>query len=195
VKLNLGCGGDIKEGYVNVDQRELAGVDVTCDLLKMPWPWADESVDEVLMLDFFEHVPYVKNGAVLDEVWRILKPGGTVTIQVPDFDHSAAVIQARFPFVCNKCEREINEFGGNDTGGPMCPLCGHDWHEMVQVAMQRLYGGQDYPGNWHFFSFNRGTLKRKLFKHGFNDHEILERDHQYRQWSLKIQSKRRSDVW
>src|SRR3990167_6363738 len=104
--LNLGCGSDIRDGYINVDARTLPGVNLVYDLMNLPWPFDDGSCDEVLMLDFFEHIPHAKNGAVLDEVWRVLRPGGTVTIQVPDFDHSVAVIQAQFPFVCNKCERE-----------------------------------------------------------------------------------------
>ncbi len=146
------------------------------------------------MLDFFEHIPYAKNGAILDEVWRVLKPGATVVIQVPDFDHSTAVVQQRFPFVCNKCEREIHTFDTGPNLGFCCPLCKHYWRDMCQVAMQRLYGGQDYPGNWHFFSFNLTTLANKLMSHGFEKIEELEKDHQYRQWSLKVRATK-GDPW
>ena len=147
------------------------------------------------MLDFFEHIPYAKNGAVLDEVWRVLKPDGTVTIQVPDFDHSVAVIQQRLPFVCNKCEREIDTLDIGPNLGLCCPLCKHYWREMAQVAMQRLYGGQDYPGNWHFFSFNFVTLGNILHEHGFYRDVELEKQHQYRQWSIKVMATRKADVW
>lgn len=189
-KLNLGCGQDVRAGYVNIDVRRLPGVDIVHDLVSFPWPFLDESVAEILMLDFFEHIPYGKNGSVIDESWRVLRPGGTLTIQVPDFSHSAAVIESRFPFVCNKCENEIGSFGLSGD----CPNCSHPGKEMRQVAMQRLYGGQDYEGNWHFFSFTRESLREKLLRHGFEHVDDLEKDHQYRQWSLKSQF-RKGDPW
>ena len=39
MKLHLGCGHIIKEGWVNHDIVPLAGVDVVHDLTKFPWPW------------------------------------------------------------------------------------------------------------------------------------------------------------
>jgi hypothetical protein len=36
VKLNLGCGPDIREGYINIDVRELPGVDVCMDISDYP---------------------------------------------------------------------------------------------------------------------------------------------------------------
>lgn len=189
MRLNLGCGTDVRSGYVNVDMRRLPGVDVVHDLLSFPWPFLDSSADEVLMLDFFEHIPYRRNAAVLDEAWRVLSPGGVLVVQVPDFSHSAAVIERRLPFVCNRCERELDRLESDS-----CHLCGHLWSEMRQVAMQRLYGGQDYEGNWHFFSFTRDSLEEKLRRHGFHSVRDLESEHQRRQWSLKV-SAERGDPW
>lgn len=195
MKLNLGCGNDAKSGYLNADFRALPGVNVVVDLTKFPWPWADESVDEILMLDFFEHISYRTNGAVLDESWRVLNPGGDIVIQVPDFAHSAAVIEKRFPFICNKCEQEMKTFAYvMGRGAPCCPKCGHRWIDMRQVAMQRLYGGQDYEGNWHNFSFTQETLQSLMSDHGFRDFQTLEKEHQWRQWSLKIKAKK-GDPW
>jgi predicted SAM-dependent methyltransferase len=56
VNLNLGCSSYIMPGWVNVDCRPLPGVDVVCDLEQIPWPWKDNSVDEVLMSHFLEHL-------------------------------------------------------------------------------------------------------------------------------------------
>lgn len=81
-KLNLGCGNDIREGYVNLDITALDGVDVVHDLNVLPLPFEDGSFSEILCLDVFEHVDYAP---LLKECHRILKDGGKITIEVPHF--------------------------------------------------------------------------------------------------------------
>ena len=53
-RLNLGCGKDLREGYINSD---LLGGGVQCDLRKFPWPWPDNYADEILMWNVLEHMP------------------------------------------------------------------------------------------------------------------------------------------
>ena len=83
-RLNLGCGDKKREGYTNVD---LCGdPDLTCDLNVFPWPFADNSVDEVFSEHFLEHVmDYEKT---VWEMHRILKPGGLLHFKVPHFKRS-----------------------------------------------------------------------------------------------------------
>ena len=47
MKLNLGCGRDIREGYVNLDKAGLDGVDVVHDLNVFPYPFEDNEFDEI----------------------------------------------------------------------------------------------------------------------------------------------------
>lgn len=81
MKLNLGCGADVRPGYVNVDLEERPGVDVAWDFGQLPWPWPDQSVDEILALNVLEHVDM---NVVWNEIYRILKTQGTITIEVSD---------------------------------------------------------------------------------------------------------------
>lgn len=89
MKLYLGAGMDRKEGFTHVDILDLPGIDVVCNLANFPWPFADESADEVLAIDIIEHMPthtrdnentYIK---FIEEAHRILVPGGTLYIQTP----------------------------------------------------------------------------------------------------------------
>lgn len=81
-KLNLGCGTDIKEGYVNLDVAKLPGVNVVWDINKLPLPFKKEEFDEIYCKDVLEHVDYIP---LLKEIHRILRMGGIVKIRVPHF--------------------------------------------------------------------------------------------------------------
>jgi len=81
-KLNLGCGKDIKPGYVNLDVAKLPGVDVVWDINKLPLPFKKEEFDEIYCKDILEHVEYIP---LLKELHRILKKGEKIIIRVPHF--------------------------------------------------------------------------------------------------------------
>lgn len=82
-KLNLGCGMDIKKGYINLDCVKLTGVDVKWDLNKYPYPFKNEQFREVRCIDVIEHLDdFTKT---MKELYRITKKGGKIYIQVPHF--------------------------------------------------------------------------------------------------------------
>src|SRR3990167_3634625 len=85
LRLNLGCGNDIKAGYVNVDAYALPGVDCVHDLNVGWWPWDDDSVSEVLLHNVMEHLP--DTVAVMKELYRICRDGALVHIAVPHPRH------------------------------------------------------------------------------------------------------------
>lgn len=83
LKLNLGCGHLPLEGYVNVDQRELPGVDVVADVGELPFE--EEEVQEISSAHLLEHFPQELLRRRLLPVWRdLLKPGGIFRAVVPD---------------------------------------------------------------------------------------------------------------
>ena len=47
MKLNLGCGKDYIDGWINVDFYDDLNCDVTHDLEEFPWPWDDNSISEI----------------------------------------------------------------------------------------------------------------------------------------------------
>ncbi|MCA1810505.1 MAG: class I SAM-dependent methyltransferase [Halobacteriales archaeon] len=74
-----------------MDLAPLPGVDIVHDLLDFPWPFKDRSFGHIYCSHVLEHVPhYIGNGQrkdglilVMEEMHRILRPGGTVTIVAP----------------------------------------------------------------------------------------------------------------
>ncbi|MFH1777506.1 MAG: class I SAM-dependent methyltransferase [Candidatus Omnitrophota bacterium] len=84
LKLNLGSGDRALAGYVNVDINPSApGVNRLYDLNNYPWPFEDNSVDEVFMDQCLEHL--IDHNRAMKEIYRILKKGGIATILVPHF--------------------------------------------------------------------------------------------------------------
>lgn len=82
MRLNLGCGFKRMIGFVNIDISEICQPDLCWDLTKTPLPFDSESVDEILAEHSFEHVP--NWWELFKDCARMLKPGGTLTIAVPD---------------------------------------------------------------------------------------------------------------
>lgn len=48
-------------------------------------PFGDASIAKIQSQDVFEHLPFEKLPFVLDEVYRVLKPGGVFRLSVPDY--------------------------------------------------------------------------------------------------------------
>lgn len=79
IRLNLGCGRDLRNGWVNVDVYGEA--DIRHDLNVRPWPWADDSACEVIMHNVMEHLP--DTCAVMRELYRVCAKDAVVRIAVP----------------------------------------------------------------------------------------------------------------
>lgn len=87
MKLNLGCCDAVIPGFVNVDIVAGPGVDHVADL-SMPWPWPDDSAQMIRAWDIIEHLP--DKIRTMNEMHRVLAPGGRAEIAVPTTDGTGA---------------------------------------------------------------------------------------------------------
>lgn len=81
--LDLGCGNKKRPGAVGIDVNPETDADVVHNLDTFPYPFSNDSFDEVVADNVIEHLDDVI--AVMEELHRITRPGGTVTIIVPYF--------------------------------------------------------------------------------------------------------------
>jgi SAM-dependent methyltransferase len=90
VKLNLGCGQNRIEGYVNADREPAAEPDVVMDLEEFPWPFDDDSVDEVVANHVLEHVGAAAEVfiGIMQELYRVCRGGALIHIAVPHPRHN-----------------------------------------------------------------------------------------------------------
>jgi SAM-dependent methyltransferase len=108
--LDLGCGAVPRNPYA---QDQLFGVDLSgsdapgairkANLVLHPIPFDENSFDSVSAYDFLEHVPRVLTTAdglatrfpfieLMNEVWRVLRPGGLFYASTPVYPHANAFV-------------------------------------------------------------------------------------------------------
>lgn len=71
IKVNIACGQIRQEGFIGVDKVKTDAVDIVQDLESYPWPFDDNSVDEVMISHYVEHVRELV--PFMDELYRIVK--------------------------------------------------------------------------------------------------------------------------
>jgi predicted SAM-dependent methyltransferase len=87
IKLDIGCGERKRdEDYIGVDAY-VESADVKADMWALPYQ--DGEVDSIWSAHALEHIPAAKVPQTLKEWCRVLRPGGRLIVQVPDFDYVA----------------------------------------------------------------------------------------------------------
>ncbi|WP_162913302.1 methyltransferase domain-containing protein [Rhodospirillaceae bacterium SYSU D60014] len=144
LKLNLGCGGNRQDGYVNVDVRPLPSVDLVAgpkDCLR----YFSGRCDEIYISHVLEH--FASPGKAkrdhdetvlgfLKAIHMLLKPGGVIRVAVPDFGAITRLyVEGRLP--------------------------------LYPRLLGRLCGEQDYRENLHKCLFDRAFLEQCLTETGF----------------------------
>ena len=86
LKLNLGCGRNIKEGWVNVDFAERENkLDIVCDLSK-EFPFDENSCSYIYSEHLIEHLEWLDGHNLLKNCFRSLQSGGVLRTVFPNFE-------------------------------------------------------------------------------------------------------------
>ena len=165
LKLDFGAGRNPQPGFSSVDLYA-PDADIKLDLFKFPFPWKDNTVDEIVASHFVEHIPQDKRWPFFAECWRILKPDAVMRIVVPswkseraygDMTHAWPPVTTMALFYLNKAWRENNKltYGAYDIkcnfdhqSGPtgVSPEFAQKAHEVQIFACQHYL--EAYPDAW-----------------------------------------------
>lgn len=148
VKLNLGCGCDIREGYVNVDKFPASDSVVQANLPILPFE--SDYADEVVLSHVLEHFGYADGMTLLKEIVRVLKPLGKAHIEVPDI----AWCCAQF-------------LGAPEPGGYTDPCMDYNKTHKWGLFAQSLWGDQHNDGLYHKWGYTGHRLLFAMQHAGF----------------------------
>ena len=146
LKLHIGCGLNIKEGFINIDLYEKA--DLNLDL-REEMPFSKNSCPLIYSEHFLEHLDYPDQAVFfLKECYRVLSPGGIFSIGVPD---------AEWPVKAYSEEERADFFRH-----------AHErWHPKWCVTKMEHINYHFRLGNEHKFTYDFETLKYILELIGF----------------------------
>lgn len=86
--LNLGCGARFHDAWINVDLQPIDNAVRRHDVgRRLPFP--DQHFSAVYHSHLLEHLPPPAALALIQECFRVLQPGGTLRIAVPDLEDIA----------------------------------------------------------------------------------------------------------
>jgi predicted SAM-dependent methyltransferase len=147
-KLNLGCGFDLRDGYVNVDFQAFHKPDLVADvreLSMLPSGW----FEEILAQDVLEHLPRLDTPKALVEWNRLLCVNGLLFLRMPNIVGLAELLVS-----------PENADIENQT-----------------LLVQCLFGTQAYTGDWHLTGFTEPLVRHYLSETGFEILTMGSRDH------------------
>ena len=110
IKLNVGCGADYRNGFINIDgSLILDNVDKRIDLSaeSLLQYFESNSVDCILANDIIEHLFHWEAVLLLNDFYNLLKNGGYCEIRVPDCEY---IISSELSI----SEKLLLLFGGQD---------------------------------------------------------------------------------
>ena len=132
-KLNLGCGWDIREGYLNVDLHDFHKPDLVADVTKLDM-LPSGGYSEIIAQDVLEHLPRQSTVEVLREWSRLLRLGGKLELRVPSVIDLA----------------ELMKLPENQT------------ISQQELFVQCLFGTQAYTEDCHYTTFTEPLLRHYL---------------------------------
>jgi SAM-dependent methyltransferase len=135
-RLNLGCGWDHRDGYLNVDCYERHQPDLIADISNLPM-LPSGYFEEVLAKDVLEHFERTRTDTILAEWARLLSPDGHLVLEVPSLLHLAGLVLEQAKSA-----------------------------DMAAAYIHMMFGTQAYVGDYHFTSFTPATLQQHLVKVG-----------------------------
>lgn len=119
-KLNIGCGYDIRPGYLNIDSGDWHKPDLVVDITDLS-DFPKNYFDEIVAQDVLEHIDREKQISAVAGWGKLLAPDGELKVRVPSLiDMLSLALKPDW-----------------------------QTSERQNYLIQMIYGTQAYPGDYH----------------------------------------------
>ena len=110
--LDVGCGINKFAGAIGIDNNPRTKADVLCDLDHFPYPFRDNSFDQLRAIHVIEHVADVIR--TMEEFHRLVRNGGTVLMETPHYTDFSSFCDPTHRWHLNSFS--FRYFGQDDAG-------------------------------------------------------------------------------
>ena len=179
LSVNLGSGGTGLDGWVNVEFRRMKDTVLQLDL-RHPLPLANESARRVFIEHVLEHLDFRRDApALVREAYRVLQPGGTFRVIVPDMEKYARA------YVSGK-HSDWNKVGWNldampaDIYTPM-HILNHSFHQ----EGEHLFGYDFETMQWLLRQAGFTMIAKMAFRQSVDPELAIDQD-EHRKYSLYV---------
>ena len=83
IKLDVGAGDNIQEGFIGMDMRQTKNADIVHNAEVVPYPLPDEICHIIICSHLVEHLNPAKMIDIMNEWWRLLKETGQLWLSMP----------------------------------------------------------------------------------------------------------------
>jgi predicted SAM-dependent methyltransferase len=149
-KLQIGCGGNLLDGWLNSDLDPTSNTKYHLNAI-WPFPIRNNIFDYIFSEHMIEHISYLEGNHMLEECFRILKPNGKIRMSTPDL---AFVINLYSPEKTNLQEEYAKWFYVNFIN-----INTANQEIFVINTIMRFFG--------HKFLYDESTLRESFEKAGF----------------------------
>ncbi len=169
IKIQLGAGNNIVKDCINCDSRQLCGIDNVFDLeSSFPYPFPSNYADLIFTQETMEHLSWRIIPKVLNEIYRILKPNGIISIQVPDIGQMC--VNYVNGEIC-ECVPHKSDYFFSD---PSCKICNGKGKINPIRWLMALSGAQKHPWDIHKTPFTKEYINKLLIDAKFKNIEFQE---------------------
>lgn len=172
MKLNLGCASTILPGYVNIDcdtldeiklrypKKSFPDAEFKCaDILHLSYE--NETIDEINADGFIEHLSFVEERRMFEEIYRMLKPGGKFTFSVPNFQK---VVELWL-----KADDDWKDFYSLDIDNHWFGTYTYEKNNKWGYLTAMIYGSQNGVGQYHKNCYTIPKINAMLIRLKFTD--------------------------
>ena len=171
MNIEFGPGTKPKEGFISCDVRKLENVSYVCNCWEIGNYVNPCTVENIYSRHMFEHLTFYQGRKAITEWLKILKPGGSVNLIMPDLNFH---VKEYIYYYNNREKMNVPNYEHSIAGF-------YGWQKENENSLPWTAD----KNNWgtHKSGYDEISLKKLVYESGF---ENFNRNNQAKEWNLDV---------